>query len=65
MDELLQVPPQSAAEYEAAIDRLLSEISRLNHQMEGDRAEINRLKAETQELRAATRAILARIGSRI
>lgn len=66
MDELFQTPsPESAAEYEAAVDQLLAEMGRLNHQMRADRAEIERLRAETRELKRETRAVLESLGCRL
>ena len=63
---------KSAAEYEAAVEECLSEIRRLNEQMEKDRGEIDKLKAETdalkvenQKLKAETRASLARLGAEV
>jgi cell division protein FtsB len=60
--------PETAAEYEAALDQMLAEMRLLNEQMQKDRVDIDRLKAETHALKAEsatleaeTRAILARL----
>lgn len=42
--------PRTEAEYQAAIDQMLTEMERLNRQMESDRKEIDRLKSETRAL---------------
>lgn len=55
-------PPSVAGEqdgYEADLNQLLAEADRLNELMQGDRAEIERLKEETRILKAGTRALLA------
>jgi hypothetical protein len=44
--------PETAADYEAAIEGCLVEIRRLNEQMRNDRDEIERLKTETLALKA-------------
>ena len=64
MDEKLLSQPmlKTAADYQAAIEQLLTEMKRLNEQMDADRREIDRLKAETETLRAETRSILATLG---
>src|SRR4051794_22027953 len=64
MDEGLPAvtTPQTAAEYEAAVDEILRQIGLLNEQMRADRAESERLRAESQTLKRETRAILASMG---
>lgn len=54
MDELIAFDPapRTVAEYKAAIDRLLQEMDSLNMRMQQDRAEIERLKAETRIISA-------------
>lgn len=61
-DAMVQATPQNAADYEAAIERCLVEMSRLNEQMQQDRTEIERLKGETQLLKQETRALLSNMG---
>ena len=71
MDNLIssQPAPQTAADYEAAVDAQIKEMKSLNSQMHTDRAEINRLEAETESLKAEahrlkreTRKLLASMG---
>jgi hypothetical protein len=64
MDELVpsQSEPRTAAEYQAALERLLIETDRIRKQMATDRSEIDRLRAESRTLRDETRAILANLG---
>jgi peptidoglycan hydrolase CwlO-like protein len=64
LDDVLssQFTPQTAAEYEAAMDQLLAEIQRLNQQMKEDQSAIDRLKTETETLKRETRALLASMG---
>jgi hypothetical protein len=64
MDELFstQTQPKTVADYKAAIAQLIAEMSRLNHSMQSDRAEIERLKVETRDIQAETRAILTSLG---
>ena len=61
--------PTSEAEYQAAMQSLIAEISRMNAQMQEEQHRILRLKietealrSETQHLRVETRAALARMG---
>jgi predicted RNase H-like nuclease (RuvC/YqgF family) len=63
---------ETPADYEAAIEECLAEIRRLNEQMQNDRRDIERLKAEThalktetQKLKAETRASLTRLGAEV
>jgi peptidoglycan hydrolase CwlO-like protein len=67
MEESLfsQPTPQTAAEYEAAIDQLLAEMQRLNQKMKEDQSVIDRLKAETETLKRETRALLASMGAAV
>jgi hypothetical protein len=60
MAEIVSTQPklETQADYEAAIEQCLQEIRELNEQMRSDQAAIDRLKAETQQLKAETRAIL-------
>jgi cell division protein FtsB len=60
-----QRAPQTAAEYEAAIAQLLTEMHRLNEQMQQDQAEIDRLKAETRAIKAETELIKSRTQARL
>jgi peptidoglycan hydrolase CwlO-like protein len=65
MDDLmsLQPAPRTAAEYEAAIEQMLTEMQRLNQQMQKDQADIDRLSAEIAALKAETRVLLASMGA--
>lgn len=60
---LAQTAPQTTAEYEAQFELLMQEAARLNELMARDRAEIERLKAETREIRDETRAMLTSMGA--
>ena len=67
-----QPTPETAADFEAAVEECLVEIRRLNEQMQGDRNDIEKLKTETlalkaesQRLKAETRAALARLGAEV
>ena len=51
--------PTDAVEAEAALERIIDQIREIQEQMKADDAEIARLKVETAELKAETRAILA------
>ena len=56
------LPPNATdAEYEALFEQMLAEMRRLNARMDGDRADIERLKAETQVIKASIDARLAQI----
>ena len=57
--------PQTAADYEAAVEQLLAEMKRLNQQMQNDRTDTERLKDETQTLKAETRALLLSMGAKL
>lgn len=62
-DQTLSHPsPKTAAEYRAAIERLLVAMDRADQKMEEDRKDILRLKAEADTLKAETRAILSTLG---
>ena len=64
MDNLISSQPApQAADYEAAIAQILTEIRYSNEQMQSDRAEIDRLRAQTKALKAETRALLADMGA--
>ena len=54
--------PQNAVDYEAAIDTLLVEKDRANQRMGRDREKIDRLKAETRQLREETQQVIASLG---
>lgn len=60
-----QTAPQTAAEYEATFERLMAEAENLNEQMRHDRAEIERLTAETAALKSETRALLTSMGAKL
>jgi hypothetical protein len=53
--------PKTDAEYEAAIDLLLKEMLRHEEQMDRNRAEIERLKAETQVIADHTDTVISGI----
>lgn len=65
MDHLLKVPaePRTAADDQAAIERMLVEMDRINEKMATDREEIERLRVESRRLRDETRAILTDLGA--
>ena len=54
---LNQLPPQTDAEYELAIEHCLEEMNRLRVQMNADQEDIDRLKAETQAILAELRTL--------
>jgi uncharacterized protein YdcH (DUF465 family) len=60
-----QSAPMTAEDYEATFYRIMAEAESLNEQMRHDRVEIEKLKAETTEIRDETRAILASIGAKV
>lgn len=63
MTELVAPPPtpKSAAEYRAAIDRLLAEMQQWEGRMEQDRREIERLRAKSQAITRHTDGVLERL----
>ena len=56
-----QSTPQTPAEQEEVLTRIFVEINLLNQQMQQDRAEIDRLKADSARLEAETQSILSRL----
>jgi hypothetical protein len=60
-----QTTPQTTAKYEAEFETLMQEAMRLNALMAQDRVGIERLKAETREIRDETRALLTSIGAKL
>lgn len=64
MDQALDFSrePRTQAEYDAEVLRILKELDEIDARGVITRASIERLKAETAEIRAQTRAILAEIG---
>ena len=52
--DLLQTAPKTDADYEAAIQAMYAEMDRIDERIKKDQAEIDQLKAET-------RAMLARL----
>jgi peptidoglycan hydrolase CwlO-like protein len=52
---------QPPHEYENVLTHILAEINMINQQMKQDRAEIDRLKADSARLEAETQSILARL----
>lgn len=68
MSDIAQPTPQVLASEQAdevTFEQLMAEARRLNDLMQQDRTEIVRLRGETWELRAETRALLAEIGARL
>jgi uncharacterized coiled-coil DUF342 family protein len=62
MDQAVTIsPPSNEAEAEIVLARLSEQLNEVRAQMQADDAEIARLKAESAELRAETRAILGRL----
>jgi hypothetical protein len=50
-EKLLPQPtPQTASDYEAAIDQCLAQMAHLREQMDKDQLEIDRLRVETREM---------------
>jgi hypothetical protein len=52
----LEAMPKADAEYEAAIDNLITEMKRIREQMAHDQREIERLRAETCAILAQLKA---------
>ncbi len=67
MDETVtgQSNLKTTADYKAAFTQLLVEMDRVDERMDKDRAEIERLKIETQVIKARTSANLARLQEQI
>ncbi len=59
-----QAASRRTLDYEAELDRLLAEMSRMNDQMAEDRVAIERLKRESEIIWNQTRVILERIAPR-
>lgn len=57
-----QSAPQTAAEYEQAVEQILAEARRLSERARQDQADIERLRAQSAPLRAEIRALLAGMG---
>ncbi len=51
--------PQEPAQLEAAITRMINEMDELRRLMEQDQAEIERLKADSNDLKVAAQALQA------
>lgn len=64
-DILTQPSPQTDADYEATVQELLAEMSRMEEQMDSDRTESERLKFETQVIKATTEAKLIRLEEQV
>ena len=60
-----QSAPTTAAEYEAAFERLMVEAEGIHERMRQDRTEIEQLELETKAIRSETRALLSAIGVKI
>ena len=56
---------KTAADYQAVAAQLLTEINRLEEQMDRDHAESERLKVETQVIMARTETTLSRLQEQI
>ena len=67
MDEFIAStpPPETAAEYKAAIDALLAAMSRMNERSEQTWAEIEQLKAETKLIKERTDILKADTQARL
>jgi len=52
---------QQTNEYESVLTHILAEINEINRHMQQDRAEIDRLKADSARLEEETRSILTRL----
>ena len=67
MNELIAklAAPKRPDDYKAAIDLLLNEIVRLEGQMKYDRAEIERLRAESNAITRHTDVVLGRLRQQI
>jgi hypothetical protein len=57
--------PKTAADYKSAIDLLLTEMQRLELQMQQDRTEIERLRAESEAITRHTDIVLDRLAGQI
>ena len=62
---LTHTEPNTTAHYKAAIAHLLVEMDRMDERMDKERAEIERLKIETQVIKTRTTANLARLAEQI
>lgn len=62
---LIQPELKTTADYKAAFARLLDEVTQAEKKMKKDRAVIERLKAETQILRAESDLVKARTQERL
>ena len=60
-----QTAPATDAEYEAEFDLLLQEMTRLEPRMQADRADIERLRAESQVITAHTDAMLDQLDKQL
>jgi hypothetical protein len=56
---------KTSADYEAIAKQMLAEINRLEEQMDKDHAESERLKAETQVIKARTATTLSQLQEQI
>ena len=66
MSDILTKPtPQTDADYEAIAQELLAEMNRLEEQMDSDRTESERLRFETQIIKATIEAKLARLDEQV
>ncbi|HZT40904.1 MAG TPA: hypothetical protein VFA07_01880 [Chthonomonadaceae bacterium] len=65
MDETVQSQPKTAADYKTAFSHLLAEMDRVGERIDKDRAEIDRLKIETQVIKARISENLSRLQEQI
>ncbi len=64
-ETILTKPKRKTADYEALAAQMLAEINRLEAQMDRDHAEGERLKIETQVIKARTAATLSQLQEQI
>ena len=57
--------PKTPADYKAALNRLLDEMTRLEAQMQQDRAEIERSRAQSQVISRHTDMVLERLDKQL
>jgi hypothetical protein len=65
MTDLTTTMPKTAADYKTVINQLLDEMLRLEVQMQYDRVEIERLRAESQVITRHTDLLLDRLGKQL
>lgn len=66
MDEtILQLNPKTTSDYKSVLADLLAEMDRIGERMDEDRAEIERLKIETQVIKSRISTNLDRLQEQI